>query len=244
LGPLLFLLYINDLPKIMSDKTIPILFADDTSILVTSPSLNYFQIDINTAFNCINEWFKVNLLSINFNKTRFIQFTTKNKPVTNIKIAYDNKQITTISNIKFLGIYINDTITWKCHVEHIIPKRSAVCYIMRSIKPYTSLNTLKIVYYSYFNSTINYRLPFWGNSPPSIKICIMQKNIIRIMLGYKKRVSCSSLFRKLNILPLASQCIFSIMLFVIQNKNQFMVNSEIYSINTRQHYNLHQPYRF
>jgi hypothetical protein len=60
--------------------------------------------------------------------------------------------------------------------------------IMRSIKPNMSLNTLKTVYHSYFNSITNYGLPFWGNSPHSIKIFRMQKNAIRIMLGCKKRV--------------------------------------------------------
>jgi hypothetical protein len=77
------------------------------------------------GFN-FKEWFKVNLLSVNFNKTHYIQFTANtNNPITNIKIAYDNKQITTISNIKFLGIHINDTKNWKCHIEHISSKLSA-----------------------------------------------------------------------------------------------------------------------
>ena len=110
-----------------------------------------------------SEFAEASLLSINFNKTHYIQFTTNNKPKTNIKITYDNKQITTISNIKFLGIYINDRINWKYHIEHILPKLRVVCYVMRSIKPYMSLNTLRIVYYSNFNSIINYGLPFWSN---------------------------------------------------------------------------------
>jgi hypothetical protein len=94
LGPLLFLLYINDLPKTINDKTIPILFTDNTSLLATSPNLNYFRVNIDTAFHCINEWFKVNLLSINLNETQYIQFTANtNNPITNIKSAYDNKQI-------------------------------------------------------------------------------------------------------------------------------------------------------
>jgi len=67
-------------------------------------------------------------------------------------------------------------INWKGHTEHITPKLSAACYIMRSVKSYMSLNTLKIVNYSYFNSIINYGLPFWGNSLHSKKIFRMQKN--------------------------------------------------------------------
>jgi hypothetical protein len=87
-GPLLFLLYINDLPRTINNKTIPILFADYTSILVTTPNKNDFQINIHAALNCINEWLNVNLLYTNFNKT-YILFTSSNKPKTNIKIAYD-----------------------------------------------------------------------------------------------------------------------------------------------------------
>jgi hypothetical protein len=63
-GPLLFLLYISDLPKTANDKVIPILFADDTSVVVKSPNPLNFQINIDMALNCVNEWFKINLLSI------------------------------------------------------------------------------------------------------------------------------------------------------------------------------------
>jgi hypothetical protein len=220
LGPFLFLLYINHLPKSINDKTVPILFADDTSLLVTSPNNNDLCVKINTAFHCINEWFKVNQLTINLNKTNHVQFTaSNNNPRTEIKIAYDNKLITTISNITFLGIHIDDKMSWKCHTEHISLKLSVVFYIIRSIKPYTSINTLKMVYHSYFNSIINYGLPFWGNSAQVIKIFIMQKNIIRIMLGHRRWDSCRILFRELEILPLTSQYILSLMLFVAKNRN-------------------------
>jgi len=69
LGPLLFLIYVNDLPKTVNDKTVPILFADDTSIIVNIPNSKDFQTNMLTAFNCVNKWFEVNLLSINVDKT-------------------------------------------------------------------------------------------------------------------------------------------------------------------------------
>jgi hypothetical protein len=137
LGPLLLLIYINGLPKIVKDNTIPILFANDTSILVKGSNLKYFQSNMFNTFNCVNKWFKINLLSININKTHCIQFETKNKPTTNINIVCNNQPITTLSNIKFLGIYINDSMNWsRRHVEYIIPKLSSACYIMRRIKSY------------------------------------------------------------------------------------------------------------
>jgi hypothetical protein len=65
--------------KTITDKTVPILFADDTSLLDTSSNYNDFCLNLNTAFHCINEWFKANQLSINFNKTHHIQFTASKK---------------------------------------------------------------------------------------------------------------------------------------------------------------------
>jgi len=205
LGPLLFLIYVNDLPKTINDKTVPILFADDTSIIVKSPNLKDFQTNMVTAFNCVNKCFKVNVLSINVDETHYILFKTKNKPTLDIKIVCVDNLITTLPNIKFLGIYICDSINWSCHIEYIIPKLGSACYIMRSIKPFMSLCTLKTVYYSYFNAIINYGLLFWGNSPHSIKIFKMQRRIIRIMIGCKNRVLCRNLFRRLEILPFVSQ---------------------------------------
>jgi len=71
LGPLLFLLYINDLPKAVKHKALPILFADDASNLIMSPNINQLQSDLNTVFAQLNKWFKSNLLFFNFDKIHF-----------------------------------------------------------------------------------------------------------------------------------------------------------------------------
>jgi len=106
LGPLLFLIYVNDLPKTVNDWTVPILFSDHTSIIVKSPNPRDFQTNLFTHFHCVNKWFKVNLLSINTDKTHYIQFKTKNKPTFDINIICNDNLITTLPQIKFLGIYI------------------------------------------------------------------------------------------------------------------------------------------
>jgi hypothetical protein len=200
LGPLLFFMYGNDLPKTVNDKTVPILFASDTSIIVKNLNSKDLQTDMVTAFNCVNKWFNVNILSINFDKTHYMQFKTKNKPTIHINIVCDDNLITILPKITYLGIYIRDSINWSCHIQYIIPKLSSTCYIMRSIKQFMSPNTLKTIYYSYFNAIIGYGLPFWGNSPHAIKIFRIQKRTLRLMMGCKNRVSCRNLFRRLEIL--------------------------------------------
>jgi hypothetical protein len=193
------------------------------------------------AFNHVCNWFRTNLLSININKTHCNQFKTENKSTTDENITSNNYPITTVSNIKFLGININDSLNWSSHVECIIPKLSLACIIMRTIKPYMLLKTLKTIYYSYFITVMSYCLYFWGNSPHSIIIFRLQKKIIRIMADSNSMASCTNLFRKLEIVPLASQYILSLTLFVVNNKNYSILNSEKHNIRTRHITNFYQP---
>ena len=97
-----------------------------------------------------------------------------------------------------------------------------------------------MIYYSYFHSVMTCGLLFWGNSPDSIKIFRLQKKITRIMTGCRSTDSCRKLFINLETLPLPSQYILSLVLFMLRNKNQFLVNSEIHHTDTRQHANFHQ----
>ena len=111
---------------------------------------------------------------------------------------------------------------------------------MQSVETYVSLNTLKIIQYSYFHSVMTYDLLFWRHSSDSIKIFRLQK-IIRIMKVCRSNDSCRKLFSNLEIISLLSQYILSLLLLVIRNRNQFLVNSEIYHIDTRQYADSHQP---
>ena len=120
-------------------------------------------------------------------------------------------------------------------------KLNSVCYAMWSVKLHVSLNTLKMIYYSYFHCEMTYGILFWGHSSDSIKIFRLQKKIIRIMIGCGISVSCRKLFSNLEIIPLLSQYILSLLLFVIRNRNQFLVNSEIYHVDTRHYAYFHQP---
>jgi hypothetical protein len=127
-----------------------------------------------------------------------------------------------------------------CYIMRSI-KLSSACYIMRSIKPIMPIDTLRTVYYSHFNAIITYGLPFWGNSPHSTKIFKIQKRMVRIMMVYRNRVSCRSLFKKLETLPLTSQYILLLRFFVIKNKHLFILNTENHTKSKRQLNNLYHP---
>ena len=122
-----------------------------------------------------------------------------------IQIMFEDKQIYTAIETKFLGLFINNTVSWKTHIEYIQSKLSSACYVMWSVKPYVSLNTLKMIYSSYFHSVL-----CLGHSSDSIKIFRLQKKIIRIIMGSRISDYCR-IFFNLVTLPLPSQYILSIL---------------------------------
>jgi hypothetical protein len=207
---------------IKNHKSKLIRFADNTSIIVTNPTATEFIKDINMTFKNINEWFKSNLLSLNFDKTNFMQFITKNSAHIDINIGCDNKLISSTSNLMVLGLIIDNTLTWKGHVEMIVPKLSAACFAVKSVKPFVSRDTFTVIYYSYFHSIMDYGLIFWGNSSCSNSIFKLQKRIIRIIMGAGTRdYYCRELFKILKVLPLRSQYIVSLVLFMVNNEKTF-----------------------
>ena len=110
LGPLLFLLQI-DLTNAMLHNATPILFADDTSILITGQNVLKFQNDLNATFGQISKWFQVNSLSLNISKNYFIQFSSKSLNYPDINITYRNNYISKVNDTKFWGLLINNTLS-------------------------------------------------------------------------------------------------------------------------------------
>ena len=200
-----------------------------------------FQDDLNTTFSQISEWFQLNSLSLNISKTHFIQFSSKSLNDSDINITYENNYISKVNDLNFLGLNINNTLSWKTHIDKILPKLSSACFAMRAVKPFMSPQMLKAIYYSYFHSIISYGVIFWGHTAPSTRVFRLQKRIIRIMTGSKSKDSCRKLFTSLKILPLPSLYIFSLLRFVIKNKDLFSTNNETHNYGTRQHLDFHYP---
>ena len=137
-GPLLFLIYINDLSKNISDKSIPILFADDTSFILTSYETSELRRKANEVFNIINKWFYSNSLMLNYTKTYFLQFQAKANNGNNIHMLHINETIATVKSIKFLGLTVNTILNWKNHISDVKTRLNKACYAIRSTKPFMS----------------------------------------------------------------------------------------------------------
>jgi len=133
---------------------------------------------------------------------------------------------------------INNRLSCKCHIDLMIPKLNTATYVIRSIKQFLNLETLKKACYSFAHSFLSYGIIFWGISNYSKNIFKIQKRI-RIIMNADNRISFRSLFKQLGILPLQSQYIFSLMMFVAKNRELFVINTNVHNFLTRSHNDLH-----
>jgi hypothetical protein len=165
----------NDLPTIVNNDNNMVLFADDTSIIITDTNWKDFNVNANQTFQDINTWFKVNLLTLNINKPQYLEFGTKNYYNVNTQIKYDQECISSASEINFFVLTIGDTLSWKQHIEQLLNKMCTACYELRNIKHIVPLGMLRVIYFAHIHSIIRYGIIFWGSSSYANKVFILQK---------------------------------------------------------------------
>jgi hypothetical protein len=156
LGPLLFLICINDFPFSVKKIGIPILFADDTSIIVSNSNPEKFKSNINLVLKETSMWFNSNFLTLNCDKSHFIQFLLKKHKELDLQIIANNSVISNINCTKFLGIYIDSSLSWKNHIMDLSSRLNKAFYAIRAIKPLMSLNAMRMIYHSYVHSILTY----------------------------------------------------------------------------------------
>jgi hypothetical protein len=122
-----------------------VLFADDTSIIVTDINKLNFEINLKQTFKDINMWFNFNLLALNFDKTQYMEFRPTNYYNVTTKVNYEQISLTNVTETKFLGFIIDDTLTWKQHIEYLKKKNSLACFALKNIKDTVSLDALKLI---------------------------------------------------------------------------------------------------
>ena len=136
LGPLLFLIYINDLPSVINKNNNIILFADDTSFILTDNNREDLLLHANSFLKDINSWLDNNLLNLNFNKTYFMEFKTKKHHQQNMLIHHNQNYISNASETKFLGLIIDETLSWSQHILQLTKRMSTICFALRCVKHY------------------------------------------------------------------------------------------------------------
>ena len=153
LGPLLFLLYINDMVNCSNVLNFS-LFADDSTASHSDSDLNTALDTLKVEFTKVLEWLSANKLIINLQKTHLMLFTNRARPAS-ISLNIDDSIITEQTETKFLGIIVDNQLNWKAHIKHItnkVSKSVAILRLLRYIFPKNILETLcQSLTHSYFN---------------------------------------------------------------------------------------------
>ena len=145
LGPLLFLIYINDLAHVSPDA-ISILFADDTNVIYRSQSYETLNKIINNELTLLSAWFNENKLALNVSKTKFMIFHFRNqKPPDEFKVFLDGIELENVKSTKFLGVMINENLSWNDHMGYIANKLSRINGVLARPKRLLPLPVMKTI---------------------------------------------------------------------------------------------------
>lgn len=219
LGPLLFIIYINDVPNAIEQPCI--LFADDSTAIYVEDNPQTYELEINSSLETLINWFNANNLKINLSKTSYMTFQNKNKCVLPLKIAYKEETLIAVNNARFLGIDIDSNLDWKSHINNLCSKLHQFSYALYMLKKVSNISAVLTVYHAYVGSSLKYGIMFWGNSTDKDRPFIAQKRCIRAIAGIKVPDTCKPYFVKYKILTLPSIYIFEAALMVIKNLQNY-----------------------
>ena len=243
LGPLLFLIYINDLADCTSLYTL--LFADDTSFLISGKDIKSVVSKLNKELHKICYWFRSNELSLHALKTKYMIFTKNSSYINfddiNVNLNYNNEtennpelihRLTCANTqenptIKFLGVYIDPKLDFKYHIEHMHAKISRSLYAINTAKHFLNTEILIILYKSLIHCHFLYCIQIYSSvsSNAMKKLFLQQKKAIRIVTNSRFNSHTVPLFKKYEILPIDEQAKHSKILFMYDYIHNKLPNS-------------------
>lgn len=252
LGPLLFLLYINDLPS-CCDKLLPVIFADDTNVFLKGRSTDALIEIMNKELDNILKWLNANKLSLNISKTQYMVFhTQRNKPVISKTLKIKNSAIEYVKYSKFLGVYLDSCLTWEKQISSIRSKIAKGMAIISKAKPFFNVSTLTTLYYSFIYPHLHYCIEVWGKASNIhlSKLFKLQKRVVKQIKSVPFRTESDPIFSKLKILKLNDIHRYKVITFMFRFikgmlpnvfNNMFVRNSAVVQRLTRQQHKLNIP---
>ena len=198
LGPLLFILFCNDI-YLQETYGSLILFADDTTLDNSHHSLNYLNFTLNHDLSVLGDWFKANQLSLNPSKSVVMYFNSKR---TSPDVMLDGVAIPIVNTHKFLGTWIDDDLAWSTQVQLIASKLRSNCQLLSLAKNMLPVDVIWTVYFGHIHSHLSYNLSVWGSmlsKSQVLEISQLQQKCIRHMIR-RNSIPVDDIFKKLKLL--------------------------------------------
>jgi len=230
LGPVLFLIYINDLERGVPGADL-VLFADDTTILNKNKDLASLMGEVREIQSKAEGWFSANSLCLNSAKTSNIIFAKRN-------LTEDVGQGST----RFLGVVVDSALSWSDHVDELSNKISRNIFIIRNLVSLLDNHAIMVAYHSLIMSHIIYSITSWGHSSHTQRIFKLQRKVIRIIFKSGYRDDVRHIFVKHGILTVPSLYIFHTLVLAYKNQSKYIHNNEVHDYNTRGRERFRVPY--
>ena len=235
LGPLLFLIYIND---IVNSSTVLafVLFADDTNIVLSHTNLNELIDTLNAELRKVSSWFKCNKLSLNISKTNFMHYqTTRTNIELPCNIIIDTMPLVKKDNVNFLGITIDKHLTWNQHVNNVSISIAKGIGILYKVKNYLLEDSLLMIYNTLILPYLNYCNIVWGNCHKTKlnHILLLQKKAVRICTNSTYLSHTNPLFHRLKVYKIHDINTHQIAMFMFKYNKELLppVFSNFFSYN-------------
>ena len=247
LGPLLFILYVNDITS-TSNVFDFILFADDTTILYSHENIESQISVVNAELKEVSNWFKTNKLSVNASKTNYMILGTSHmtsvKAQQHFNVSLDDAVLDRVKYTKFLGVLIDEKLTWKCHIDCVSKTLSRNIGIMNKLKYFIPGRIFYSLYCTFILPYINYGILIWGNTCKVYldKLIKLQKWAIRTISNSHYRSHTQPLFAKHNILKVNDMYSLELGVFMYKSSTNdlpgifndyFTKRSDIHGYQTR-----------
>lgn len=238
LGPLLFLCYLKGLPGVVWGNGKKVcLYADDTNVIVTGKSEEQIEISSHIGLSLIKDFLNSKNLLLNSSKSNFVSFSTKQaRAKLSPTIFVENEILDQVEETKFLGLVIDDSLTWDEHVNLVIRKTSSGLYALRRMAQSCNMETLKSIYYALIHSHISYGICIYGSTTKKNmdRILIQQKRALKIMFNLKQSDSVKQLFAELKIFTVYSLYVYESIKFVFLH-DKITIRNTAHTYNTRSH---------
>lgn len=239
LGPVLFLLFVNDISSSVSGGNL-CLFADDTSINMSHQNRDILEYNIFVQGSCLLQWLEENHLTVNTAKTTFLDFNIR-APVDGASgsssILLGDSVINSSESTNFLGMTLDSSLNFHLHMGKVCGKLCSGIFLLRRLSSFANTDILLACYYGCIYPHLAYGLPIWGSeNSRTLYIFRLQKKCLRIVLGLARNQSCRGFFCSNNILTFPSLYILETLTFVRKNMH-------IFTSDLTKNYNLRKSFR-
>ena len=225
MGPIIFLLYINDIIDVVPDRSKLVLFADDTSTVNTADSLEELESAVGDTRKVVLDWFESNRLSVNEAKTQTLKCSLRYLPEKS-------------EPVKYLGVCIDSGLTWESHAVQLTKKLNKIIYTIRFLLNITSHEVIMNVYYGYFYPHLKYAILCWGHSAHASQIFGAQRRCMRVIGRLRYMECCRELYKKLKIMTLPCIYIYECLTYLRTNIHEYKKHKDDHLYDTRRNADL------